>query len=83
VILSDGDPDRILDPDTWPALFVTIANIDPSAGRVEIDVSSRVWNLGVLPKLLATTSEGWYLDQARLDENTPKLLNFLRHLGGD
>jgi hypothetical protein len=84
VILSDGDPDRILDPDTWPALFVTIADIDPSAGRVEIDVSSRVWNLGVLPKLLATPpAVGWYIDQARLDENTPKLLNFLRHLGGE
>ncbi len=83
VILSDGDPDHILDPDTWPALFVTIADIDPSAGRVEIDVGSRVWNLGVLPTLLATPpAEGWYIDQARLDDNTPKLLRFLRHLGG-
>jgi hypothetical protein len=83
VILSDGDPDHFLDPDTWPALFVTIAVVDPSTGRVEIDVSSRTWNLGVLPTLLATPpAAGWYVDQARLDENTPKLLTFLRHLGG-
>jgi hypothetical protein len=83
VILSDGDPDLILDPDNWPGLFVTIDDVDADSGRVVVDIGKQAWKKGILGSLLASPPPGgWYLDQARLDENTPKLLGFLRHLAG-
>jgi hypothetical protein len=83
VILSDGDYDLILDPEEWPGLFVTIAEVDTETGLVVVDVGIKAWREGTIEGLLAETpADGWYLDQARLDQNTGKLINFLGHLAG-
>jgi predicted RecB family nuclease len=86
VVLSDNDPDLLLDPARWPALFVTISALEEDAEglRVTVDIARKVWKRGTLERLLgAEPAGGWCLDQAYSDENTPRLEKFLRYLGGE
>jgi predicted RecB family nuclease len=86
VVLSDNDPDLLLDPSRWPDLFVTISDLeeDPDGLRVTVDVARKVWRRGTLERLLQTEPPGgWCLDQAHSDENAPRLQRFLQYLGGE
>ncbi len=85
VVLTDGDPDLLLDPARWPELSVSITgvNTDDTGVSIQVDVNRRVWRRGRLERLLAKPSpESYYLDQAHADENTPRVLAFLKHLEG-
>ncbi len=87
VVLTDGDPDMLLDTARWPDIAVSIFRIDEGSTNgdmaVKVDVRRDVWRAGVLHKLIEvprTGADGFYLDRAFFDVNGPRVLNFLQHL---
>jgi hypothetical protein len=86
VVLTDGDPDLLLDPGSWPHLFVRVYNVVPGADgvAVTVDVYADVWEAGTLPGLLTKIPDAsCVLYQVSVDENTPRLQKFFRHLAGE
>jgi hypothetical protein len=86
VVLTDGDPDLLLNPDVWGELTVSVHEVRAQDDRasVTVDVHSLVWGQGTLQRLLQErAADGWSLDQVFLDENTKRLQKFLRHLAGE
>ena len=82
LILSDGSPDLVLNPDNWPGLQATLLPPGPEAGAHEIRVKvwARVVRVGLIPRLIAEGVRSWYVDKAFVDLNTPRLTSFLTFL---
>jgi predicted RecB family nuclease len=82
IMLSNGDPDFLLDPSAWKGLFVTIDDLrDRGTGLlVVVDVGKPSWRIGLLPRLLDRRPPEWFLDRAHDDINTPRLVQFLQYL---
>lgn len=80
LILTDDDPDLRMDPAQWD-----LCNVRLRAGRrtdrIEVWVHPRVWKGPVMQRLIRETPpDGWFLDQAHADVNTPRIEAFLRYL---
>jgi hypothetical protein len=84
VILTNNDPDVLLDPRLWGEFEVRIRDdgqSDPSI--VTVQVSQRVWQGARFAKLLKQNATGdWFLDRRHVDFNSPRTEKFLVYLGG-
>ncbi len=84
LILSDGSPDLILNPENWPALQASL--LPPvertGVGLINVKIWSSAAELGVIPALLKKPGTRWFLDKAFVDLNSSKLVNFLTFLAG-
>ena len=82
VVLTDGDPDILLDPAAWPLWTVRIEPAGSGAtDRVTVRVDRRVWDAGPLrQRLVDGRDRDWFLDKIHLDVNGPRAEGFLRFL---
>ncbi len=82
LILSDGSPDLILNPENWPGLQAQLLPPDSGGGpnQLRVKVWSSAAQKGLIPALLQESPPRWFLDKAVLDMNTDRLMNFLTFL---
>ncbi|MFO0822555.1 MAG: PD-(D/E)XK nuclease family protein [Gemmataceae bacterium] len=82
LLLTDNDPDLLLDPTAWPLVSVSAAEFNPSAEgmKLVLDVRRKVWGQGPLKARLADHNDGWWLDAGYGDVNTDRMQNFLTYL---
>lgn len=83
VLLTDNDPERLLDPAAWPTLAVRVVDVAPDGDGVAVvvDVRRWVWDNGPLRGLLAARGDGWWLDQGHGDRTAAWMQDFLGYLG--
>ncbi len=81
LILSDGQPDRVLDPTLWGALMVKLRP-RRQRNRVAVTVSTQVYEGPVFQELLTRLGDRleWVLDAAHFDRTTDSLDTFLTFL---
>jgi hypothetical protein len=82
VLLTDNDPDLLLDPTAWPLVSVSVAKLEPVGDgvRVVIDVRRKAWANGPLNARLAARADGWWLDAGYGDVNADRIQDFLTYL---
>jgi hypothetical protein len=82
LILSDGSPDLLLNPDCWPGLQASLMSSDerPGLDQVRVKVWRSALDVGLIPVLLQKQDARWFLDKAFVDLNTPKVMAFLAFL---
>ena len=84
LILSDGHPDRVLDPQLWPAMRVRLA---PRSARYPdtllVSVAPSVYSGEAFAELRARLGDaGWVLERAHFNSTSRSLQEFLAHLDG-
>jgi PD-(D/E)XK nuclease superfamily len=84
LILSDGEPDFVLEPRFWSKLACQM--LDPRSGDspnlLRVRVFRGVFNGSTFQELKRRAGQnGWWLDQTFVDFNSPKADAFLRFLG--
>lgn len=83
LILSDGSPDLILNPDNWPGLAASLLPLDQlEPDRIRLKVWSSAASIGLIGPLLKRGGVRWYLDKAFVDRNTMRVVNFMSFLAG-
>jgi predicted RecB family nuclease len=84
LILSDGEPDSVLEPSLWPSYKCQISRIRGRRITVSIDSSlNRNSNrLALLTKMSAAGNTNWWIDEVFLDFNTDRVDRFISFLGG-
>jgi hypothetical protein len=82
VLLTDNDPDLLLDPAAWPLVSVSIADLSPGPDGVTVlvDVGRRAWKGGPLKGRVAASPEGWWLDLGFADRTGGWMQDFLSYL---
>ncbi len=82
LLLTDNDPDLLLDPSAWPLVSVSAAELGPSDGGVKVvlDVRRKAWAKGPLKGRFAARKDGWWLDAGYGDVNTDRMQDFLSYL---
>ena len=82
VLLTDNDPDLLLDPVAWPLVGVSVAELVGTQGgvRVVLDVRRKAWANGPLKARLAGRADGWWLDAGYGDVNADRIQDFLTYL---
>lgn len=84
LILSDGEPDLVLEPRSWPSLACDL--LEPRAGDgpnlLRVRVFRGVFNGPTFQELMRRAGQdGWWLDQSFVDFNSSKADAFLSFLG--
>ena len=84
LILSDGEPDFVLEPRSWSRLACDL--LDPRSGDgpnlLRVRVFRGVFNGSTFQELKRRAGQdGWWLDQTFVDFNSPKADAFLSFLG--
>lgn len=83
LILSDGQPDLVLEPRLWEDLACELkpARRGDGPGRLRVTVSNAVFDGPTFTELRARAGEAnWWLDQTFLDLNGPKVEAYLTYL---
>jgi predicted RecB family nuclease len=82
LILSDGSPDQILNPENWPGLQAQLLMPEERAvpDQLRVKVWRRVADIGLIPALLRQAPAYWFLDKAVWDLNTGRQMAFLAYL---
>jgi hypothetical protein len=84
LILSDGEPDLVLEPRLWPSLACQLLDPRPgdSADLLRIRIWKGVFDGAVFQEVRRRAGEnGWWLDQSFVDLNSAKAENYLAFLG--
>jgi len=84
VILSDGEPDSVLEPSLWHAYHCTIKNIYPRRVYIHLDrsVLRNQDRERLVSRMSAAGNADWWVDEIFLDLNTNRVDQFLTFLGG-
>ncbi|WP_395857066.1 PD-(D/E)XK nuclease family protein [Cystobacter fuscus] len=85
LLLTDGHPDHLLDPNMWGAFQVRMR--PPLAGNppnnLLLEMSADAFHTPAFQSLRAKLgTRGWVLDKGFFDINTRRLESFLRHVAG-
>ncbi|HEX8223780.1 MAG TPA: hypothetical protein VF605_08200 [Allosphingosinicella sp.] len=83
LILSDGEPDFVLEPRLWPRLACSLRNsrAGDAPNLLRISVYRGNFDSGPFQDMMRSAGEdGWWLDQSFLDLNSPKADAFLSFL---
>jgi len=85
LLLSDGQPDHILDMTRWPDLTVRLRPQKPGYNPRDVLVvmSKKQFEsdtFSALRRQLGT--RGWVLDKGFVDFNTDRMVSFLTHVAG-
>jgi hypothetical protein len=84
LILSDGEPDLLLEPRLWRSLRCDLLEPQPddAASLLRVRVHRSVFNGPTFRDLRQRTGQvNWWLDQSFVDFNSPKAEAFLRFIG--
>ncbi|MBJ7533298.1 PD-(D/E)XK nuclease family protein [Rhodomicrobium vannielii ATCC 17100] len=84
LILSDGEPDLLLEPRLWPSLACNLLDPRPGDGPnfLRVRVFRGVFNGRMFQDLKRRAGQDcWWLDQSFIDFNSPKADAFLSFLG--
>ena len=85
LILTDDSPDLRLDPSVWPALACRIRppgdGFEDRRNLLQVQMDGRVFHADLFQEVLRRTStDGWHIDHAFNDVNSPKAAAFLTNL---
>lgn len=83
VVLSDGSPERLLDPRAWGDLSVTLLDPRPGddADLIRVRMWESVFQSAAIQQLARDLGDdGWWLDQTFVDFNSSKAASFLSYL---
>ncbi len=80
VVLTQDDPDILLDPACWPDHMVRIEEVrlDAGASTVSVTMAQSRFQTHFEPLLRRDPGARWFLDEVFTDPNTPRMLDFLR-----
>jgi hypothetical protein len=80
VVLTQDDPDILLDPTRWPDHRVRIEEVrlDAGASTVIVSMAHSKFETHCEPLLRREPAALWYLDEIFTDPNTERMLEFLR-----
>jgi hypothetical protein len=85
LVLSDGHPDRLLDPSRWPDYRVDwpVPRRPDHVGTAYLRLTPDARRAGAIAELLQRPpAEPWILDQVPTDLNGPKSVRFLQSMAG-
>lgn len=84
LILSDGEPDSVLEPGLWSSYKCQIARIYGRQITVTIDgpLRNNANRVALLTKMSADGNRDWWIDEVFLDFNTDRVDRFINFLGG-
>jgi hypothetical protein len=81
LLLSDGHPDRILDPSAWDQLRVTLHPPKDDPSLLFVTMGRVAFESPVFQECYARLgNDGWVLDRGHFDVNSERLATFLRHV---
>lgn len=82
VVLTQDDPDVLLDPTRWQDHRVRIENIHLEGGvsTVRVSMAHTKFQRYIEPLLRLNPAALWYLDEIFTDPNTPRMMDFLRFI---
>lgn len=83
LILSDGEPDLVLEPRLWPRLACTLRNarIGDAPNLLRVTVFRGNFDSDAFKDMMRRAGQdGWWLDQSFVDLNSPKADAFLSFL---
>ncbi|WP_437723734.1 hypothetical protein [Sorangium sp. So ce861] len=84
LLLSDGHPDRVLDPSIWNQLSVKLHPPKDDPSLLFLTMGRKVFESPVFQECLARLgNDGWILDRGYFDVNSERLATFLRHVAQD
>ncbi|MGP0076707.1 MAG: PD-(D/E)XK nuclease family protein [Bryobacteraceae bacterium] len=85
VILTQDDPDILLDPGRWPDHIVRIEDVRLEAGNATVGVTTghARFEQHCEPLIRRDPNALWFLDEIFSDPNTPRMLDFLRFISHD
>jgi hypothetical protein len=85
VILTQDDPDILLDPGRWPNHAVRIEDVRLESGNatVSVTMAQSKFQAHVEPPFRQNPHALWFLDEIFTDPNTPRMLDFLRFISRD
>lgn len=82
VVLTQDDPDILLDPARWRDHTVRIEDIrlEGGASSVRVSMAHSKFQTHFEPLLRLNPAALWYLDEIFTDPNTPRIMDFLRFI---
>lgn len=83
LILTDNNPDILLDPTMWPFYGVTLEPPGPGYSKhsLLVKMNKKVFNSPPFSDLWSSNQKGlWYIDLSYLDLNTDRIARFLKFL---
>jgi hypothetical protein len=87
LILTDDDPEILLDPAAWPDVACRILPGPPGRPRqngISVQMSRAAYQSQTFQTMLRRAGErAWCIDQSFADPNTPRIAAFLRYLAVD
>jgi hypothetical protein len=85
VVLTQDNPDILLDPALWPDHMVRIENVRLETGNATVSVimAQSKFEQHCEPLLRRTPAALWFLDEIFTDPNTTRMMDFLRFISRD
>ena len=80
VVLTQDDPDILLDPARWQDHMVRIEDIRLDASTVSVSMHQNRFQTHFEPLLRRDPAALWFLDEIFTDPNTPRMMDFLRFI---
>jgi hypothetical protein len=82
IVLTEDDPDVLLDPVRWQDYRVRIEDVRLEGGRstVSVSMAHSKFQTHFEPLLRRDPAALWYLDEIFTDPNTPRMMEFLRFI---
>ncbi len=82
VVLTQDDPDILLDPVRWQNHMVRIESVrlDGGASTVSVSMAQSKFQANFESLLRRDPAALWYLDEIFTDPNTPRMMNFLQFI---
>jgi len=86
LVLSDGEPDHVLEPRQWPRLACNLSSpkSDDSPDLLRVRVFKGVFDGPIFQEMMRRAGQdNWWLDQTFVDFNSAKADDFLTFLAAD